>query len=851
MRNNLHPMARSSHVLAVFLTFLPALAAQCATQWASGSAVPGVNGPVTAITAWDPDGPGPQTLRIVVGGTFGAAGSTPAAKVAAFDPATGAWTAIGNGIPGDGGVLALAALPNGGLVAAGIFQVAGGAPADGIARWNGSSWVGMGAIDSIGMLVSELRTMPNGDLVAAGSFGPGNGLVGNGLARWNGASWAALGTAAGFNSTGLAVESMAGLPNGDLVICGSYGTVGAVNSPLARWNGSAWSALPGVPTTAAIRELAVEANGNLVVGGQFASIGGVAANNVARWNGTAWSALGAGLAANSLLAAASSGELLAMAGPALGDLRRWNGSAWTSPSIATPTSEFVRAMVALPGGEVFAGGDFVASITPSVAATGVARWTGSAWQATTSGGSVAGVVHAAAALPNGNVVVGGKFNAIGGMPASGIAIGAGSQWSTLGTAASPGVDVGSTVLAVAALANGDIVAGGNFSSIGGVAAGRIARLSGATWSSMGGANSNVNALMTLANGDLIAAGGFTSIGGVVANGIARWNGSAWSALGAGVGGGEVLAVAAMPNGNLVAGGSFTTAGGVAANRVARWNGSSWSALGVGANGTISALAALPNGDLVVGGEFTVAGGLTVNRIARWNGVTWSAFGAGANGSVDALTTLPDGGLVAGGAFTSIGGVAAGRLARWNGAAWSAFAGGVNDRVRALAFNSLGSVVVGGNFTTTGGQFAAGYNSASTTCAALVANAGAACPGAGGSNLFFARTRPWMGTTYATRGIGLAPVGFVVVVYGFSPILLPLNTVMATFPVGCNLYTTPDVMDVLLSNNGTVDVAVAIPNAPSLIGFVLREQLVVHQVDANLNFVQSTSSNALVATIGTF
>jgi hypothetical protein len=52
MRNNLHPMTRSSHVLAVFLTFLPALAAQCATQWASGSAVPGVNGPVTAITAW-------------------------------------------------------------------------------------------------------------------------------------------------------------------------------------------------------------------------------------------------------------------------------------------------------------------------------------------------------------------------------------------------------------------------------------------------------------------------------------------------------------------------------------------------------------------------------------------------------------------------------------------------------------------------------------------------------------------------------------------------------------------------------------------------------------------------------
>ena len=49
-----------------------------------------------------------------------------------------------------------------------------------------------------------------------------------------------------------------------------------------------------------------------------------------------------------------------------------------------------------------------------------------------------------------------------------------------------------------------------------------------------GVNNTVRALAVLPNGDLIAGGDFTTAGGTTVNSIARWNGAAWSALGAGM-----------------------------------------------------------------------------------------------------------------------------------------------------------------------------------------------------------------------------------------------------------------------------------------------------------------------------
>ena len=88
-------------------------------------------------------------------------------------------------------------------------------------------------------------------------------------------------------------------------------------------------------------------------------------------------------------------------------------------------------------------------------------------------------------------------------------------------------------------------------------------------SGMPGIFPTVQALTVLPNGDLVAGGQFPIAGGIAADRIARWNGSTWSALGSGMNN-TVLALTMLPNGDLAAGGDFTTAGGSVSASVARY-----------------------------------------------------------------------------------------------------------------------------------------------------------------------------------------------------------------------------------------------------------------------------------------
>jgi len=216
-----------------------------------------------------------------------------------------------------------------------------------------------------------------------------------------------------------------------------------------------------------------------------------------------------------------------------------------------------------------------------------------------------------------------------------------------------------TVHCLATLPNGDLVAGGEFMTAGGVSAACIARWDGAAWSPLGtGMNAPVMALAPLSNGDLVAGGLFFSAGGGFANYIARWDGTSWAPLGSGMSGGlslSVLAVTTLPDGDLVAGGNFTIAGGVSASHIARWDGTSWSAIGSGMNGFVRSLAMLPDGDLGVAVNFTTAGNHVSARLARL-GTTCPAtaltFGAGCSSSVAPLVLAANSLPWVGGTFRS-------------------------------------------------------------------------------------------------------------------------------------------------------------------------------------------------------
>ena len=84
----------------------------------------------------------------------------------------------------------------------------------------------------------------------------------------------AIGTP-GVNGT---VRALSVLPNGDLVVGGSFTAAGEGSANrVARWNGSGWSALPeGVHGPVAA--LVALPNGEVVAGGSFSSAGGTPAS---------------------------------------------------------------------------------------------------------------------------------------------------------------------------------------------------------------------------------------------------------------------------------------------------------------------------------------------------------------------------------------------------------------------------------------------------------------------------------------------------------------------------------------------------------------------------------------------
>ena len=166
--------------------------------------------------------------------------------------------------------------------------------------------------------------------------------------------------------------------------------------------------------------------------------------------------------------------------------------------------------------------------------------------------------------------------------------------------------------------------------------------------------------LAVSGGDLYAGGDFTTAGGVNANCIAKWNGSSWSPLGSGVGfpsgysDHPSVHALAVSGSDLYAGGFFTTAGGVNANYIAKWNGSSWAPLGSGMDHSVFSLA-VSGGDLYAGGVFATSGDVNTTGIAKWNGSSWSPLGSGVGGDlfgyylVDALA-VSGGDLYAGGRF---------------------------------------------------------------------------------------------------------------------------------------------------------------------------------------------------------
>ncbi len=262
-----------------------------------------LNGGVHAIVS------DPATKRVFVGGNFTNAGGNANADFLAVSSAGGDWAPFCG--PFGGSVAALQIIGST-LYVGGSFQNGAGIHnANYLIACDLSTGVArpVGKPGDIGGGVYALTADANGTLYAGGQFINAAGIpAADHVASYDG-SWHAMGTgpSTGGGAVDDYVRSMASSGNDVYIGTDSVNVAGIPQADhVAKWNGSAWSALGAnaagtdgwLPATAFINAIATKGS-QVVVTGSFQNAGGnPLADDIAMFDGTAWKPLGSNGAGN-------------------------------------------------------------------------------------------------------------------------------------------------------------------------------------------------------------------------------------------------------------------------------------------------------------------------------------------------------------------------------------------------------------------------------------------------------------------------------------------------------------------------------------------------------------------------
>ncbi len=269
------------------------------------------------------------------------------------------------------------------------------------------------------------------------------------------------------------------------------------------------------------------------------------------------------------------------------------------------------------------------------------------------------VLYSLAVQADGKILVGGDFTTLGGQ--SRRYLGRINPNGTLDASFNPGPD--NYVDSLAVQADGKILVGGNFTALGGQSRYYIGRLNADGTLDTGfnpGANNSVNSLAVEADGKILVGGYFTALGGQIRTGIGRLNADGTLDMKFNpAADNTVYSVAVQADGKILAGGFFTILGGQIRTGVGRLNadGTADSSFNPGADSGALSLAVQADGKILAGGLFTTLGGQSRNYIGRLNadGTLDTNFSPGADGAVESLALQADGKILVGGAFTTLGG----------------------------------------------------------------------------------------------------------------------------------------------------------------------------------------------------
>jgi uncharacterized delta-60 repeat protein len=266
---------------------------------------PNANNPVVSIVV-QADG------KILVGGSFNNIGGQTRHSIARLD-ATGAADSFDPN--GDGVIDAIARQADGGILVVGLFDSIGGQPRHNIARLNPSTGLADSFNPNASNFVHTVAVQADGKILAGGQFTSIGGSTRNHIARLD----ADTGLADSFNpnANGI-VGTIAVQTDGKILVSGDFSSIGGqFRNHVARLSptfGAADSFDPSPNSFSGVTSFAAQANGQIVVGGSFAAIGGQTRSHLARLDATTGLADSFNPIANSFVysvAAQADGKILA------------------------------------------------------------------------------------------------------------------------------------------------------------------------------------------------------------------------------------------------------------------------------------------------------------------------------------------------------------------------------------------------------------------------------------------------------------------------------------------------------------------------------------------------------------
>ncbi|MBK9495694.1 MAG: delta-60 repeat domain-containing protein [Xanthomonadales bacterium] len=558
-------------------------------------------------------------VNYLVGGEFSAVAGQPRLNLDLIHE-SGVSNPFAISTQANGTVFALDELPDGRVLVGGSFTQLGGQTAQRIGRLLSSGARDTSFSASVDGTVLDILTTNDGNSVIAGSF-----LTVNGVSRSHIARLSPEGVLDGDFQVALdqQVFALAALADGRVIAGGDF-SGGFTPRIMAINTLGQLSTFPPSGASQSVRALLTLPDDSVLVGGKFASLGGVTRSGIGRVE--------------------AHGQLDTTFGPV------HDGSV-------------ITAAVHMPDRHWLVAGDFV--VFDGLPRQNLAR-VDSRGRVTipvfgASNPNLNGVPLAMAALADGRAVIAGDFTSAYGQGAGNL-IRVNADLSGRDSFAQFPAQTDGPIRALAVQADGKILLGGDFTQVNGVSRLGIARLNASgTLDSAFNANmaagSSVRALAVSAAGEIFVGGSFTTVGGIARNHLVKLNTTGGvDAIFNPAPNARVDTLLLAPDGGVWVGGEFTSIVSTSRVRVARITGTGGLDSSFNANLSAASVARVQAVALQADGRVWIGGtaGFLSRRLA--SGATDFSFSASANGSITGILLGLDGKALITGSFSTLAGL---------------------------------------------------------------------------------------------------------------------------------------------------------------------------------------------------